>query len=139
MVLGLGYTRLCFAAYVARGVVSGPRKEFSETEEKFNLHVGKLVYFQSQVRDYWELRKFENEVTSLRQTLKCMILTCRNVVPELVEMVQYDFVFDSVVGIDGWRSGFDKGSTCSVTRKAPKCIKQFDEMGNAGTDATLVR
>ena len=47
----------------------------------------------------------------LRQTLKCMILTCRYVVPMLSSNVlvrtEADDVFYEVVGIDGWCSGFD--------------------------------
>ena len=95
------------------------------------------------MKDYRELFKLENEVPLLRIKENPEMyeidlpICCSEVSNNRVVCVDTGaLLFDAGVVLHGWCSGFDKSSMCSVMRKAPKCIKQFDEMENAGTDVT---
>ena len=131
---GLGLYESCFASPCSsRGVAAGPHPEFSKIERNFKgLHVGETAYIHESVNALRDLWVIDNEVPLLG-------------VKERYDMNSIDdcfsdFAIDETNCLDLVTPclGGELGCIEDVyaTKRAPRCIKQFDEIEQAGTEVT---
>ena len=104
----------------ARGVLGGPHKEFSKIEKKFKglgLQVNVSAYWsESHAGLYREFYKLQNEMPLLEMKIN----------PNMFDIDETPVRTGCEL-----QNGFENVCT---SKRSPKCVKQFDEIENAGTE-----
>ena len=117
---GLGILESVFQSPCgARGVLGGPHKEFSKIEKKFKglgLQVNVSAYWSESAGLYREFNKLQNEMPLLGMKIN----------PNMFDIDETPVRTGCEL-----QNGFENVCT---SKRSPKCVKQFDEIENAGTE-----
>ena len=102
------------------GVINGPHPLFTEMEEKHWRNEGHMAlsYYSDAVIEYRAAYKFSTDESPFGE--KC----------------DFDFSEDEACGLQQ-KSILDNPNVSHVAKRAPKCVKTFDEIDTAGTEVSF--
>ena len=134
---GLGIYESVFKSRCgSRGVVSGPHKEFSKIEKNAKgLHVNGFVYLQPPVDEFNKIWKLQYEIPLLGVKMP----TVCNVDAPVCQSELTDYKMSEIeCYLDGMGciAQSDGPKPAFVSKRSPKCVKQFDKIEKAGTEVS---